>query len=660
MRPAHSASPPQKLLAGPSCFVRVHGCREMSEKERERLPWPSHSACHHSDSAYGGHLTEHYKNPGRSLTTDITPNSKMQLESQTPLLTPPVFDSDFPSELSDIFHTELFASLPSTSAPSSSRGTSPSAFISILPGPEPNVYIASNTLDPLDLVEEQNNAALRADPSLSLPLIPPPYNLFAGSLNGIHSTPSISAPRSLPDTRLVFTIDPQLVDSPGSVAFSDFSPEPFSNSEDDEAATHLVRSAVQLKNRKGTVVGGGVKKGSPPPSSRPAPTNKENRATFRASMLLPQPEDEEEDEVPDDWRPPPEVFQKMTSKEKRQLRNKISARNFRVRRKEYISTLEQNIAERDQVLTAICEELGSAKNENTALRQEIAALKRALLESRGPAHTVLLSPRVPLSPPIRALTPSAALSSSLASTSSHRASLLVTPNVRKDLAANSRFWGGLSSPLGGGFTSVHTVTVPELSLSVFADMDGKLDTALDDTKALMPCSASSLGPRNGAPHLRGNALGDANSSAVGNSDAPHIHLWKGTTALTLHAPEHQDKTHSETPVTVIKLPTEPRASKHLQPPSSTADGLWQATSSLLLSGKPSLLGHQQALENHQVDAEVFAAYAAVVGSYFLLSSLGGAFWDAFTGHEASDEPRSFHRIWTGENDVRWQGDCEHR
>jgi bZIP-type transcription factor MBZ1 len=34
---------------------------------------------------------------------------------------------------------------------------------------------------------------------------------------------------------------------------------------------------------------------------------------------------------------PPEVFAKMTSKEKRQLRNKISARNFRVRRKgEYI------------------------------------------------------------------------------------------------------------------------------------------------------------------------------------------------------------------------------------------------------------------------------------------------------------------------------------
>lgn len=42
---------------------------------------------------------------------------------------------------------------------------------------------------------------------------------------------------------------------------------------------------------------------------------------------------EDEDDLPQDWRPSPEVFAKMTSKEKRQLRNKISARNFRVRRK---------------------------------------------------------------------------------------------------------------------------------------------------------------------------------------------------------------------------------------------------------------------------------------------------------------------------------------
>lgn len=39
------------------------------------------------------------------------------------------------------------------------------------------------------------------------------------------------------------------------------------------------------------------------------------------------------DAADDDWRPTMEEYQKMSSKEKRQLRNKISARNFRVRRK---------------------------------------------------------------------------------------------------------------------------------------------------------------------------------------------------------------------------------------------------------------------------------------------------------------------------------------
>ncbi|KAF8876819.1 hypothetical protein CPB85DRAFT_1443047 [Mucidula mucida] len=61
----------------------------------------------------------------------------------------------------------------------------------------------------------------------------------------------------------------------------------------------------------------------------------------------------------------------MTSKEKRQLRNKISARNFRVRRKEYINTLELDIAERDRFLIAIRSELDSTQSENQALRREI-------------------------------------------------------------------------------------------------------------------------------------------------------------------------------------------------------------------------------------------------------------------------------------------------
>ena len=85
------------------------------------------------------------------------------------------------------------------------------------------------------------------------------------------------------------------------------------------------------KGRKGTVASGGIKKlslslSSSPHSTTPHPNSgKENANTGGATAA--------EDRESDDWRPSPEEYKKMSSKEKRQLRNKISARNFRVRRK---------------------------------------------------------------------------------------------------------------------------------------------------------------------------------------------------------------------------------------------------------------------------------------------------------------------------------------
>ncbi|KAG0007026.1 hypothetical protein BGZ65_012084 [Modicella reniformis] len=62
----------------------------------------------------------------------------------------------------------------------------------------------------------------------------------------------------------------------------------------------------------------------------------------------------------DPFKPSANELKKMTSKERRQLRNKLSARNFRVRRKEYISTLENQVKE---------------------ARKEAADLQRRLLQS---------------------------------------------------------------------------------------------------------------------------------------------------------------------------------------------------------------------------------------------------------------------------------------
>ena len=112
----------------------------------------------------------------------------------------------------------------------------------------------------------------------------------------------------------MFAIDPQLVGTPAtSKAASDFDED---EHDDDEPPP----VPQQRLSRKGTVMSGGIKK-----APLPDKENKEGRAKtdFQPLKIL----------EPEDWRPSPEEYKKMSSKEKRQLRNKISARNFRVRRK---------------------------------------------------------------------------------------------------------------------------------------------------------------------------------------------------------------------------------------------------------------------------------------------------------------------------------------
>ncbi|SAM04415.1 hypothetical protein [Absidia glauca] len=73
-----------------------------------------------------------------------------------------------------------------------------------------------------------------------------------------------------------------------------------------------------------------------------------------------------------DFRPtmtdqvPESQLKAMTPRERRQLRNKISARNFRNRRKEYMSTLE--------------EELDDCKSENKKLHMELATIKGKMIQ----------------------------------------------------------------------------------------------------------------------------------------------------------------------------------------------------------------------------------------------------------------------------------------
>ncbi|KAI9568038.1 hypothetical protein HD554DRAFT_2102497 [Boletus coccyginus] len=410
----------------------------------------------------------------------------------------------------------------------------------------------------------------------------------------------------------MFAIDPQLVGTPAtSKALSDFGDDDDPDSSDD--APHLTKPRP---SRKGTVMSGGIRKAAPPEKD-----NKQSRASKDAAPLKIL--------EPEDWRPSPEEYKKMSSKEKRQLRNKISARNFRVRRKEYITTLEGDIAERDRLIDAIRSELGSSRSENTALRQEISALKKCLLEGRAlpdlPPPAEL--PPVPASPP---LTPSPAA-----------ASPVVTPNTQKDLPTSPRlsnrpFWGGLG---GMGVTPVHATFVPPIAVlaskasfsggspilkpSIFYEetirsrvLQENLNPGLNSSS--FPGLVEKKGAANINPALSnlnpsiGHGIGafdtfsDLNPFSFKTLDAYRMQLW-GKMAAQQHA--HQPQPQSQ-PY------TQPHGlAGNLKPHFFNSASKQRATP----PGSPKQPSKEQ------------AAAAAAIASQTIFSKLGSAFWEAFSG-----------------------------
>ncbi|KAG0035648.1 hypothetical protein BGZ81_003660 [Podila clonocystis] len=74
-------------------------------------------------------------------------------------------------------------------------------------------------------------------------------------------------------------------------------------------------------------------------------------------------------------------LKKMTSKERRQLRNKISARNFRVRRKEYIGALEGQVLQHRTEAAHLREAVTIVNDENKRLKEELEEVKRQLSQA---------------------------------------------------------------------------------------------------------------------------------------------------------------------------------------------------------------------------------------------------------------------------------------
>ncbi|KAG2174170.1 hypothetical protein INT43_004190 [Umbelopsis isabellina] len=78
-------------------------------------------------------------------------------------------------------------------------------------------------------------------------------------------------------------------------------------------------------------------------------------------------------------------WKSMSPKERRQLRNKISARNFRTRRKEYMTTIEIDLEKSKQVATKLQQQVDVYKTQNEELRTENSQLRLQvlLLTQRG-------------------------------------------------------------------------------------------------------------------------------------------------------------------------------------------------------------------------------------------------------------------------------------
>lgn len=257
---------------------------------------------------------------------------------------------NFPAQpaFEDFFNMDLLAG-PSSGAASSSRSSSssPSNTFSPLPPTPPNDFLVHepSTNPFFNFLEDEFNVT-KVDPLAPPPTTAAPFDFFgvlsssAAALQSSSPEGGAGAVTSPTSSNSPVGINPQLVGTPatakdmsefGEDEDQQFSLEDEQEEMDDETNTSPSPSEESIlephkvggrgKNaRKGTVQSGGIVK----KSGTTAPKDKKEPAAGIMTTTSVEA---------DDWRPTPEEYKKMSSKEKRQLRNKISARNFRVRRK---------------------------------------------------------------------------------------------------------------------------------------------------------------------------------------------------------------------------------------------------------------------------------------------------------------------------------------
>lgn len=164
------------------------------------------------------------------------------------------------------------------------------------------------------------------------------------------------------------------------------------------------------------------------------------------------------------------------------------ARNFRHRRKEYITSLEEQIHDRDTIIATLRDEVGVMRAENSGLKTEVATLKEKWQDLLDKLSSLSAPPSTVAAGlgtnPSRAVASAASavkqeedaespvpaavtrrIGTRAAVSSSNNS--LQLPNLSKDVSAHARrstgAWSTASSGLGGGFMSVHTTLIPDVA-----------------------------------------------------------------------------------------------------------------------------------------------------------------------------------------------------
>ncbi|KAL9935295.1 hypothetical protein V8E36_005643 [Tilletia maclaganii] len=329
--------------------------------------------------------------------------------------------------------------------------------------------------------------------------------------------------------------------------------------------------------------------------------------------------------ISEDLRPSAEEYRKLSSKEKRQLRNKISARNFRTRRKEYIGQLEDQIADRDQIIEGLRQQVAHLNVTNRDLNEEIKTLRERTLSQTDvsrilealqknvatssapavPAQTVSMPVTTEMGPPAAPLPAAAAVT--LPTLAGSPALTARTPmRASNSNASLSDFFGSITGASANNRPGTPMqVSRPSTPLSPLFPALGVSSGAASNTSGTGLFSPSLRPSIVRRPSPANFNLGSSYTSGAGSSS--NVHTSSGVTPLGRAGPI-----------------TQPNTKKDVAP-NASADSFWAGSSNGAPGSSPFGAGAGGFMQVHMtlVDELLFPAAAAVPNAAPARDDVGG-------------------------------------